>query len=502
VFRQIGPPAFRYLLAAVVVADILTLAALRIDDTVDPQAIVNLALFFQLRLLVGFAALTVIDFRAAVAVVVLELALGGASGGWTMFPGMITGRLMLDATVLLRAVIGLALSARAGQLRLWQLGRYTIHAVALAVVIPAAWMSIGLVNGNRPVDVFGDGNGHFFFAFAALVAALAYIGDLGWLRKWLLVACAAIALMTFGLAVVAVTGVATVIPTLHDALLGRLDMGGVVGILNDGKLRLYLGSGLYLQVGVALVTWELLRQPRRTWPWLLAAVLVVDLIFTWTRGYWLGAMLAFGVVLLFGSGGLRRPLQLLGVTVAVLLVMTVGALATGSTLPYDIFDRAIGIVGLGADEMGSGSNFVRAVQAEVLSAHIAERPFLGWGFGTIAPDYPYGDIYSYELAYLDLAYKTGIVGVLLFLSFPLRLLLDSVRARLGRIQLPPGVTAREAAVPGAIILSLLVTGATNPYLTAAFGLAPIILSIAWLDPFGSDDGARGSLRSSNHDLPG
>jgi hypothetical protein len=493
VFRQVGPPAFRYLLAAIVVADILTLAALRIDDAVDKQTILNLVLFFQLRLLVEFAALTVIDFRAAVAIVVLELALGGASGGWTMFPGMMSGRIMLDAVVMVRAVIGLAQSARAGQLRLAQIGRYTIHAVALAAVIPAAWMSIGLVNGNKPSDVLGDGDGMFFLAFAALVAALAYIGDLGWLRKWLLVACTAIALLTLGLAIVAVTGVATVTPTLRDALLGRLDMGGAVGILSDGTLRLYLGSGLYLQVAVALVTWELLRQPRRMWPWLLTAVLVVDLVFTWTRGYWLGAAVAFGFVLLFGSRGLRRPLLLLGAAAATLMVMTVGALAMGSTLPYDIFNRAIGIVGLGADEMGSGSNFVRVAQAQVLLAHIAERPVLGWGFGTIAWDYLYGQIYSYELAYLDLAYKTGLVGLVLFLSFPLRLLLDSVRGRLGRIHLPPGVTAREAAVPGAIILSLLVTGATNPYLTAAFGLAPIVLSIAWLDPFGSDDGGRGSV---------
>lgn len=77
----------------------------------------------------------------------LELVLGGASGGWTMFPGMITGRIMLDGAVLLRAVIGLGLSFRAGQLHL---GRYTLHAVVLALVIPAVWMTIGLVNDNKP----------------------------------------------------------------------------------------------------------------------------------------------------------------------------------------------------------------------------------------------------------------------------------------------------------------------------------------------------------------
>ena len=55
--------------------------------------------------------------------------------------------------------------------------------------------------------------------------------------------------------------------------------------------------------------------------------------------------------------------------------------------------------------------------------------------------------------------------------------------RLARLPMAIGVTRHEAAVPMAIILLLLVVGATNPYLLAAFGLAPILLSIAWLDPF-------------------
>jgi hypothetical protein len=38
------------------------------------------------------------------------------------------------------------------------------------------------------------------------------------------------------------------------------------------------------------------------------------------------------------------------------------------------------------------------------------------------------------------------------------------------------------AVPAAIILSILVASATNPYLMGAFGIMPILLAIAWLDP--------------------
>ena len=119
----------------------------------------------------------------------------------------------------------------------------------------------------------------------------------------------------------------------------------------------------------------------------------------------------------------------------------------------------------------------------MLLDHIVERPIQGWGFGAIAPDYLYGQSYSYELSYLALVYKAGIVGLLIFLSFPLRLLVDAVRVRLGRLPAALAVSRREAAVPIALIVALLAVGATNPYLVASFGLAPIVLMVCWLDPF-------------------
>ena len=72
----------------------------------------------------------------------------------------------------------------------------------------------------------------------------------------------------------------------------------------------------------------------------------------------------------------------------------------------------------------------------MLTRHILESPIIGHGFGTIAKDYPYEQIYSYELAYLDLTYKAGVVGLVLFLSFPLRLIYDAVRIRFGTRRAP------------------------------------------------------------------
>ena len=283
---------------------------------------------------------------------------------------------------------------------------------------------------------------------------------------------------------VALSGLVPVNSTLAEIMLGRLDFGGGVTFWPGAYFRLSLGSGLYLQVGLALVTWELLRRPRRLWPWLLFGLLAFDVVASWSRGYWLGASVAVAVVVVFGSSGFRRLILVLGAFATISLVLTAAGMVAGFSVPQYIFERAASAFSVGED-----SNSVKAEQARVLTRHFAERPVLGWGFGTIAPDYKFGQIYSYEIQYLDLAYKTGIAGLLLFLSFPLRLLFDCVRGRLGLIRLAAGVTRTQAAVPGAIIVSILVVSATNPYLLAAFGLAPIILSVAWLDPFDRGDGA-------------
>ena len=94
-----------------------------------------------MTLVASFLALAVIDLRAAVAIVVFELAVGGASGRWAVFPGDVSGRLVLDGIVFAVALWRLAQSRRAG--RPLALGRYTAHAVAVGVLLAAIWIPLG-----------------------------------------------------------------------------------------------------------------------------------------------------------------------------------------------------------------------------------------------------------------------------------------------------------------------------------------------------------------------
>ena len=137
--------------------------------------------------------------------------------------------------------------------------------------------------------------------------------------------------------------------------------------------------------------------------------------------------------------------------------------------------------GSSTDTASAASNAIKLKQAKVLLRHIEHSPLFGYGFGTIAPDYPYGHTYSYELSYLDIAYKTGIVGLLLFLSFPLRLLVDAVRVRLRRLEPADGVVPYDAALVVVMIGTVLVTAVANPVIEASYGVLPVVATIAWLD---------------------
>jgi hypothetical protein len=470
-------------LTLVVGLDIALLTWLRITSSPGP-----LELAAQLLLAATFAALALLDLRVAAAIAVLELVVGGASGKWTDFLYGLNGRPVLDGILF---IVSVAVLVRELGPRGIAFGRYTLHGLVVAVAL-AAWIPFGISNGNTVYNAFADGNGFHFFAFGVVLAALALRGDLGWLRRWLFIACVINAVVTVLLATIALSGAVALEP-LNQVLIGRLEMGGTVSYDTGGAFRLYLGSGLFLQVGVVLVIWAVMRQPKRLWPWALLGLFGLALLLTFTRGYWIGAAVGLTVAVAFGVQSVRQAIAAASFALLLLVAAAVVASNSGASLPAMIWDRVVSIVATedpdaqghlpGGANSGISSNAVKIAQARVLLGHIAERPVFGWGFGTIAPDYPYGQTYSYELSYLDLAYKTGLVGLLLFLSYPLRLLVDALRARFGRLALPPGVHRREVAVPIAVICSVMVLWATNPYLGAAFGQAPIVLSIAWLDPF-------------------
>jgi hypothetical protein len=625
-------------------------------------------------LAVAFIALALIDFRLSVAVTIFELVLGGAGGHWIDY-GSASGRIFLITVVTLRAAWLTIVDWRRGLHPI--LGRYGAHALALAILIPAIWIPLGLIDGNGRHNAFADGNGFLFFAFVLVVVTLFRRGDGAWLRRLFFAACATSAAAYFVLIVLTAAG-AVSLGSIREWLSVRLAMGGVIGYMPNGDFRLFTAGSLFLVVGLVLTAQRLLVRPRDLLLWLLAAILTVDLIATYTRGLWLSAFVAVILVLafevrsarqlgfavaiptvLFGlalavaplsgfslygyvfnraatittSGGTglkhrvrnpgferslrgwevnraggralhvrgttsstrsgKRSLELLnskpdqdayafqnlavkpkttydvsawvnagalrvpasggrgllvwdaqdGVLYTVPLThstngwrhlsftfptrthagviqirlyapegrvlwddvqlgargrATASSRATGgpvqaTAVPESSATQTMAIqstTGGGGDIAGEASNAYKVAEAKALWAYIKKRPLYGYGFGKVASDFSTG--YSYELSYLDLTLKAGLIGLLLFVSFPLRLIADGWRLRRSETyetcEHPRQIGA--AGVVIGVVAGILVAGATNPFLFAAFGLVSILVMVAWLEEARPSSGKR------------
>jgi hypothetical protein len=310
---NVSRPHARHIVLALTVGCIVALAVLKADGSASrgvTDAIGGI-------LVVAFIALALIDFRASVAVTIFELVLGGAGGHWVDH-GSLSGRIFLIAVVTLRAVWLTVVDWRRGLHPV--LGRYGAHALAIAILVPAIWMPLGLINGNLRHDVVADGNGFVFFAFVLVVVTLLRRGDGAWLQQVFFAACAVNAAMYFLLIVVTTSGLVA-LGNVTEWLSVRLTMGGVIGYMPNGQYRLFTAGSLFLVVGLALTAQRLLARPRNPWLWLLGGVLAVDLVATYTRGLWLAAFVAVALVLALEVRSVRE----LGLAVAIPAV--VGGLA-------------------------------------------------------------------------------------------------------------------------------------------------------------------------------
>jgi hypothetical protein len=475
---------------------IIGLTALTANGTVSQAQPVLKAL-----LVVSFVALAVVDFKASVAIAIFELVLAGTGGQWAFIRGGLSGRTFLDAVVAVRALAIIASDWR--RTRRLELGRYGIHALVVATVIPIVWMALGLHYGNVRSDIFADGNGFFFFAFIVVIVALLLRGQGEWFRRLFLAACAVNGIVTLVLIFISSTGMVALDTTMATVLLNRLGMGGVIGHqgyggTGTGAYRLFVGSSLFLQVGLVLIIWRLVTRPRQVWPWLLYAILSIDLLATYTRGIWIAGAAAVVMAVALASPSLKRAALFALATVALWGLIAAGGALNNFSLRSYVFNRSASIVSTNTnintnpgsttkvpgkpttgDAYGVVSNAMRIREAKILFRLIRKRPVLGYGFGAVAK--AYGPTYAFELSFLALLFKAGIIGFLIYISFPLRLLWDSWRIRFQKRPPPSGVSFRAASIPFAIVASIMLAAAVDPYLFAAFGIISILAATAWLD---------------------
>lgn len=355
----------------------------------------------------------------------------------------------------------------------------------IVVCIYLAYGSIiGLINRNSLGDIFSDVN-----SFLGIIYILLLIGYVKGRNENIdkiinvFVNCAVIvAIMTITLFFVSriyLPNNLEIIVTYNN-LNSKLEYGFISGlVMSNNYARVYLYNGIFMQLAAAIMFIKLFNKDKNVFGIVKLAILLVGIYVSNTRGFWLGTIGAVVISMIYYLWRFKKfNLTLRNIVIAliplilvsVIIPKTIVAVSPEQNLPNSsgsIKDRIESISDFENDE----SNKVRAIQLKFLVNRIKEKPILGWGFGAHIEEYPQYMIdnnlqpvssTSFELYYIELLFKTGIIGILIFFGYlvfnfvKLIVLLFKKNLRMRDEQVLVGWTIGT--------MSILASSITNPYI--------------------------------------
>lgn len=355
----------------------------------------------------------------------------------------------------------------------------------IVVCIYLAYGSIiGLINRNSLGDIFSDVNS--FLGIIYILLLIAYVkGRNENIDKIInvFVNCAVIvAIMTITLFFVSriyLPNNLEIIVTYNN-LNSKLQYGFISGlVMSNNYARVYLYNGIFMQLAAAIMFIKLFNKDKNVFGIVKLAILLVGIYVSNTRGFWLGTIGAVVISMIYYLWRFKKfNLTLRNIVIAliplilvsVIIPKTIVAVSPEQNLPNSsgsIKDRIESISDFENDE----SNKVRAIQLKFLVNRIKEKPILGWGFGAHIKEYPQYMIdnnlqpvssTSFELYYIELLFKTGIIGILIFFGYlvfnfvKLIVLLFKKNLRMRDEQVLVGWTIGT--------MSILASSITNPYI--------------------------------------
>lgn len=355
----------------------------------------------------------------------------------------------------------------------------------IVVCIYLAYGSIiGLINRNSLGDIFSDVNS--FLGIIYILLLIAYVkGRNENIDKIInvFVNCAVIvAIMTITLFFVSriyLPNNLEIIVTYNN-LNSKLEYGFISGlVMSNNYARVYLYNGIFMQLAAAIMFIKLFNKDKNVFGIVKLAILLVGIYVSNTRGFWLGTIGVVVISMIYYLWRFKKfNLTLRNIVIAliplilvsVIIPKTIVAVSPEQNLPNSsgsIKDRIESISDFENDE----SNKVRAIQLKFLVNRIKEKPILGWGFGAHIEEYPQYMIdnnlqpvssTSFELYYIELLFKTGIIGILIFFGYlvfnfvKLIVLLFKKNLRMRDEKVLVGWTIGT--------MSILASSITNPYI--------------------------------------
>ena len=316
--------------------------------------------------------------------------------------------------------------------------RFLVPIVVVCIYL-AYGSIIGLINGNSLGDIFSDVNS--FLGIIYILLLIAYVkGRNENIDKIInvFVNCAVIvAIMTITLFFVSriyLPNNLEIIVTYNN-LNSKLQYGFISGlVMSNNYARVYLYNGIFMQLAAAIMFIKLFNKDKNVFGIVKLAILLVGIYVSNTRGFWLGTIGVVVIAFAYYLWRFRRDKLTLKnilisvipiILVAVILPKTIVAVSPEQNLPNSsgtIKDRIESIGDFENDE----SNKVRAIQLRFLVDRIKAKSVLGWGFGAHIDEYPQYmednnlqpvSSSSFELYYVELLFKTGVVGIAIFFGY-------------------------------------------------------------------------------------
>lgn len=244
----------------------------------------------------------------------------------------------------------------------------------------------------------------------------------------------------------------------------KTNYGLITGALYNFKFaRVYFMNGLFMQFSLVFFIYDILNYGRKR-DYLRTLIILLGVFSSSTRGYWIGAAIVI-LLLIFLVNKIQRK-KLFKIVIICLIVSS--PIMFTKVFKTEVIDRIISITDFSEDT----SNKVRNIQINSMLTEIKKDILIGDGFGANLIEYQEKTGLSgrnFEVYYLELIYKTGIVGFLIISS----ILCKQFYCMFKDIILNKSNVEKDREYSVALtigVISCFITGLTNPYMQGTIGI--------------------------------
>ena len=255
---------------------------------------------------------------------------------------------------------------------------------------------------------------------------------------------------------------------------------GAFGTLYEPNIFGSYCAGFFVVAAAMIVLGGIGQTRVQGWPWALLAVAGLGLMLSFTRGAWLGALAALGVVLLTARRyfGVQVRLARLLIPVAVVSLLAV----VFWYLPFEGTEffryKVRNLFSAQSDNAA-----VRLLTAGLALEQFSRNPLLGWGTFSFAPltteGLPFKEFEGWHALWisnflLQVLHDTGVVGLVAFIGMLWSLLAGGHRIAHRMLEIDVAFASRHLAVlaafVGLLVAFLFTTGVTLGYTWMFAGL--------------------------------